>query len=299
MRTSGGAINVEGSTDSKAVVQVFISGNGGKNNLSKLEIEDRLKNYTLSIEKNGNTLVCLAKSNKDNNWKNGLNITFKVHSPSNIKTDLLTSGGSIKLANLHGDLDFKTSGGSLNLTNLSGEIHGRTSGGSITGHNMEDLVDLSTSGGSITVENAEGEIKLRTSGGGIKLADMRGNIDAHTSGGSIKASNIEGEIITGTSGGSIRLEGITASVKASTSGGSISADILEVRDFLVLHTSAGGINVNMPMDKGMNLDVKGAQVTMAYKNFDGNFDKNHVHGTINGGGANVEISTSSGHVNIN
>jgi hypothetical protein len=197
VRTSGDAIHVERSNDSKAIVEVFIKGNNGKNDISKSEIEDKLKDYTLSVEKKGNTLMCFAKSNKDNNWKNGLNITFKVHTLRNINTDLLTSGGSIKMANLHGNLDFKSSGGSLNLTNLSGEIHGRTSGGSITGHNMQDLVDLSTSGGSITVENTEGEIKLRTSGGGIKLADMRGNIDAHTSGGSMKANNIEGEIITG------------------------------------------------------------------------------------------------------
>ncbi len=298
VKTSGGGITVEGSTDGKAIVEVYIKGNNGSGNLSNAEIEERLQDYTLNISKEGESLVCFAKSNKSN-WKKGLSITFKIKSPRNVDTDLLTSGGGIRLANLHGNLDFSTSGGGLELSNLSGDIHGRTSGGGITARNIEDFVDLSTSGGGINVSNSEGEIKLHTSGGSIHLDNMAGSIDAHTSGGGIKASDIEGELIAGTSGGSIRLERIAASQKASTSGGGIDADILEVGEFLVLHTSAGSIDVNLPMDKGMDVNIRGNRVTMAYKNFDGRFDKNHVQGTINGGGANVDISASSGHVNIN
>ncbi|WP_341226757.1 DUF4097 family beta strand repeat-containing protein [uncultured Arcticibacterium sp.] len=296
VKTSGGGIEVTGVSGSRTVVEVFIKGNGS---LSNAEIEDRLRDYTLEVRKEGGTLICFAKSNVKNNWKKALSITFKIKSPRNVDTELLTSGGGIQLTNLHGDLNFRTSGGGLDLKNLSGDIYGRTSGGGIQVNNIQDRVDLSTSGGGIDVTNAEGEIKLSTSGGGIKLADMRGAINAHTSGGSVKASNIQGELITGSSGGSIRLERIAASVKATTSGGSISADILKVGEFLVLHTSAGGIDVNLPMDKGMDLDIRGGRVTMAYKNFDGSFDKNHVRGKINGGGVNVDISANSGHVNIN
>lgn len=296
VRTSGGSIEVTGVSGSRTVVEVFIKGNGS---LSNAEIEDRLRDYTLEVKKEGGTLICFAKSNVKNNWKKGLNITFKIKSPRNVDTELLTSGGGIHLANLHGDLNFRTSGGGLHLEDLSGDIYGRTSGGGIHVNNVEDRVDLATSGGGIDVRNAEGEIKLSTSGGGIKLASLRGAIDAHTSGGSVRAEDIEGELITGTSGGSIELGKIAASVKASTSGGSITADILEVGDFLVLHTSAGGIDVNLPMDRGMDLNIRGGRVTMAYKNFEGDFDKNHVRGKINGGGANVDISASSGHVNIN
>lgn len=296
VRTSGGGIEVTGVSGSRTVVEVFIKGNGS---LSDSEIEDRLRDYTLEVRKEGGKLICFAKSNVKNNWKKSLSITFKIKSPKNVDTELLTSGGSVHLTNLHGDLNFRTSGGGLHLEKLSGNIDGRTSGGGIQANDIQDQIELSTSGGGIKVTNAEGNINLGTSGGGIKLANLRGNIDAHTSGGSIKASSIEGQLITGTSGGSIRLEKIAASVKASTSGGSISANILEVGEYLVLHTSSGGIDVDLPMNKGMDLNIRGGRVTMAYKNFEGDFDKNHVRGKVNGGGANVDISANSGHVNIN
>ncbi|MFT5885509.1 MAG: DUF4097 and DUF4098 domain-containing protein YvlB [Arcticibacterium sp.] len=280
------------------MVEIYIKGNSGNNTLSKAEIEERLQDYTLKVEKEGGTLVCLAKSNKAN-WRKGLNVSFKIRSPRNVDTDLLTSGGGIQLKNLNGNLDFTTSGGGLKLSNLSGDIHGRTSGGGIAAQNIEDLAELITSGGGIKVSNAEGDIKLHTSGGSINLRNMAGNINAHTSGGGITASDIEGQLIAGTSGGSIRLERIAASLKASTSGGGIKADVLEVGEYLVLHTSGRSIDLNLPMDKGMDVNIRGGRVTMAYKNFDGRFGKNHVQGTINGGGANVDISANSGHVNIN
>jgi hypothetical protein len=262
IKTFGGGVTVEGSIEAKTVVEIYIKGNSGSGNLSKSEIEERLQDYTLYINKEGESLVCFAKSNKSNRRK-GLSVTFKIKSPKNVDTDLLTNGGGIKLANLHGNLDFRTSGGGLELSNLNGDIHGHTSGGGITARNIEDFVDLSTSGGGINVSYAQGEIKLRTSGG------------------------------------SIRLEKIAASLKANTSGGGIEADILEVGEYLVLHTSAGSIDVNLPIDKGMDVNIRGSRVTMAYKIFDGRFEKNHVQGTINGGGAKADISTNSGNVNIN
>lgn len=298
VKTSGGGITVYGTKDSETIVQVFVKANNGKE-LSVSEIEDRLRDYTLEVKREGRTLVCFAKNNRQNNWKKGLNISFKIYAPEQLDIDLLTSGGGIRLKNLEGDLRFTTSGGGLELAELSGHVKGRTSGGGIKIKDSKDIIELSTSGGGILAENVAGEVKLNTSGGGIRLYDMYGMISANTSGGSILVEGVEGELKTGTSGGSIRLADISGSVKASTSGGSIHADIREVGDYLVLHSSGGGIDVDLPLDEGMDLDIKGNRVTMSdYSNFNGRKDKDRILGTINGGGPEVKISTSSGSVHI-
>jgi hypothetical protein len=66
VETSGEGINVSGSDAPMATVNAYIKGNNGGHNLSKSEIEDPLKDYTIQIEKNGNTLVCKANPNKQN-----------------------------------------------------------------------------------------------------------------------------------------------------------------------------------------------------------------------------------------
>lgn len=299
VNTSGGGITVMGSNASEAVVEVYIKGSTGKT-LSRSEIEDRLEDYTLEIKRDGNTLICFAKNNEKWSWKSGLTITFKIYSPVNVDTELLTSGGGIKMENLKGNLRFSTSGGGLDLAGLSGEVKGRTSGGGIKIRNSEDNIDLSTSGGGIQADEVAGNVRLSTSGGGITLKNMYGVIKANTSGGGVHVDNVEGELNTSTSGGSIHLSGIKGSAKATTSGGSIHADIDQVGDYLVLHSSGGGISVQMPFNKGMNVDIKGDRVTMHdYKNFNGSFEKDHIRGTVNGGGADVKISSSSGNVSIN
>jgi Putative adhesin len=301
VKTSGGGITVEGGYESNSVVEVYIRANNWNDKLDKAEIEDRLKDYDLIVTQNGNTIECVANNKSQNmNWKRGLSITFKIFSPKNVSTELNTSGGGINMKNLKGNLNFKTSGGGLSLAGLSGKVMGKTSGGGISMTDCNDVVDLVTSGGGITAKNSTGSILLRTSGGGLDLENLKGKINATTSGGGIDADHISGELITSTSGGSIDLDDVSGNIKASTSGGGIRANISSIDDFLTLSASSGSINVDMPMSKGMDLDVDGQRVSYnGLKNFDGEVDKDRIYGKLNGGGAKVKIHAGSGNVNIN
>ena len=303
VRTSGGGISVTGGDGDETRVEVYLKVNNGGSKLSKDEIENRLKEYELSVKKEGETILCIAKRKSEsnwNNWKNGLSISFKIYTPEKISTDLVTSGGGISLKNLNGNLGFSTSGGGLKLQNLGGIIKGRTSGGGINISGCRDNIDVATSGGGIDAENCNGDIKLTTSGGGLTLKKLNGSIKATTSGGGIRAEEISGDFVTSTSGGSIQLEDITASVKASTSGGGIDADIKSLGKYLSLSTSAGSIHVRMPMDKGMDLDLDGQRVKVPnLSKFNGTVEKDRVKGLLYGGGIAVRMNAYSGGVYIN
>lgn len=304
VRTSGGSINVSGQRG-EAKVEVYIRSNNwnGKSELSKEEIEDRLKEYELTVAMEGETLACKSKRKNENekwDWKQALSISFKITVPEKTATDLATSGGSIKLAKLSGTQNFSTSGGSLHLEDLSGVVKGRTSGGSIQLANCHDQLDLATSGGSIKADACKGDIKLVTSGGSINLTQVDGNIRAGTSGGSIKGGDIKGELVASTSGGSIRLTGVAAALKASTSAGGIDAEITALGKYLDLSTSAGGIHVQMPLNKGLDLDLRANRVNVGtLNNFNGTMEKDRVNGKFNGGGTLVTMRASSGSISVN
>jgi hypothetical protein len=303
VHTSGGGISVTGGAGDEARVEVYVRGNNGGSNLSKDEVENRLKEYELSIKKEGETILCIAKRKSEssrNNWKNGLSISFKIYTPEKISINLITSGGGISLKNLTGNLGFSTSGGPLKLQNLGGIIKGRTSGGGINISGCRDNIDVATSGGGIDVEDCKGNIKLTTSSGGLTLKKLDGTIKATTSGGGIRAEEISGDFLTSTSGGSIKLYNVTASVRASASGGGIDADIKSLGKYLSLSTSAGSIHVRMPMDKGMDLDLDGQRVKVpTLTKFSGTVEKDRVKGSLNGGGIAVRIDANSGGVYIN
>mgnify|MGYP000930754478 CR=1 FL=1 len=303
VETSGGSVGVTGGQSNGFKVEMFVRPNNwnGSNKLSKEEIEDRLEDYDILIGTEGNRVVARAKRKSGIQWNNqrGVSISFKVAAPRNISTNLKTSGGSIRIASLNGEQNFSTSGGSLKVEDLEGSITGRTSGGSIDVSNCRKNIDLSTSGGSIKASNLFGIIQLKTSGGSINLDKLDGEVMAHTSGGSVKGADIKGSLDAGTSGGSIKLANVAASLKASTSAGSVEVSMASLGKYLDLKTSAGSIRVQMPMNAGMDLNLRGNKVNMPLKNFDGNAEKDRISGKMNGGGIPVTLSASSGSVYVN
>ena len=302
VQTSGGSISVTGvNTAAETKVEVYVSSNGNKNELSKAEIDERLKDmYDLSVTVSNNKLIATAKSKRDiNDWKKALNISFKVFVLKNISTDLSTSGGSISLTNLTGDQKFSTSGGSLHIDNVGGKIDGRTSGGSIHLENSRDDIDLSTSGGSIDAKNCDGKLRLSTSGCSLNLKDLKGDIRATTSGGSVNGRNIAGELVTHTSGGGIHLYDLTCSLEASNSGGGIDIEIKELGKYVKVSNSGGSIDLQLPKDKGVDLDLSGGRIkTDQLGNFNGKIEDDQLEGKLNGGGVSVRVRSSGGRINL-
>jgi hypothetical protein len=300
LSTSGGSIYVSGNTSEKPRLEVYIKAINNRQ-LSKSEIEQRLnEKYEIVIELSSNKVKAHAKRKGNwNDWKNALNISYKLYVPTKVNCLVQTSGGSVTLINVDGNQDFATSGGSLSVDRVKGMINGRTSGGSISVKGSEGTINLSTSGGSIYAENCKGNIDLATSGGSLRLENLEGKIDATTSGGSIVAEHIKGELVTKTSGGSIKVARMKGSIDAGTSGGSVSVDIEELGSYVKLRTSAGGIDLVMPAGKGLDLDLSGMKVNVEQlNNFSGSSSNAQIRGTLNGGGLPVSAKASAGRVNL-
>jgi len=299
VETSGGSISVSGVAATEARVEVYITSNNNKE-LTKEEIQQRLnEKYNLNVSVANNKVTATARlKEKMTDWKKALNISFKVFVPKNVSTDLSTSGGSISLNNLSGNLKFSTSGGSLDLDNVSGNVDGRTSGGSIDVRNSKDDIDLSTSGGSIDAKNGEGKLRLSTSGGSLDLKDLKGDIRATTSGGGIHGSDISGELIAHTSGGSIHFSDLTCSLETSTSGGNIDVSITELGKYVKISNSGGNIDVTLP-NKGLDLDLSANKIkTGMLNNFSGKTSDEELNGKLNGGGVPVRIDAGSGRISL-
>jgi hypothetical protein len=160
-------------------------------------------------------------------------------------------------------------------------------------------VELVTSGGSISASNSKGDIELKTSGGSLNLANLEGDIEATTSGGSVEATNISGELEVATSGGSMRLSDMKCTLDAATSAGSLKVEMTALGKYVRLRNSGGSIQLTVPGNKGMNLELQGNSVDVnALKNFSGSHTGKEVKGTINGGGVEVSAKSSGGKVSV-
>lgn len=303
VKTSGGSIFVSGATGETPRVEVYVRANNNQQ-LTKEEIKKRLDDdYTLDITVSNHEVHAIAKNKHDGGFnfdgRKQLSISFKVFVPKQVATHLSTSGGSIHLDNLSGDENFSTSGGSLHIDHLTGLVKGETSGGSISVANSADDINLSTSGGSINASNCQGKIKLETSGGSLHLEALKGIINANTSGGSINGNNIEGELITGTSGGSVNLTQLSCSLAASTSGGGMNVELLHAGKYVKLDVSSGHVTLKLPSKQGFDLNLSATRINDLTNQgaFKGEWKKDYVKGSINGGGIPVKVD-ASGNLNV-
>lgn len=159
-------------------------------------------------------------------------------------------------------------------------------------------VDLDTSGGGLDVRNLNAAVRAATSGGGALVQSVAGTINVHTSGGRIDVADCTGDLDLDTSGGSIDIRNDDGKVKAHTSGGGIRAQLLANRG-ISLSTSGGTIIVLLPQDTRASVDAEttAGRVTSDFPlTTTETEDRNHVRGTIGGGGAPISLHTSAGNI---
>lgn len=200
------------------------------------------------------------------------------------------------------NLELKTSGGSISIEDLEGQVHSKTSGGSLQFGNIKGPVRGETSGGSIELKRCIGTADIKTSGGNINIGEIDGNVEAKTSGGSIQILRAKGSVSAKTSGGNIRVKEVMGPIIASTSGGSVSTYISrQPQSNCDLRTSGGNIEIYLFDDIAIDVDAEtsgGKVVTDFPVTIQGELKKSVLEGKINGGGPELLLRTSGGHIKL-
>ena len=259
--TSGGHIYVVKESNDYVRVEMFVRKNGKSYTQKEMDLDD----YSVVIQKMGNTIMAVAKSNKGfsmMNWDENYSIHFIVYTPRSINAELKTSGGHIGLMGVEGVIDAKTSGGHING------------------------------------EDMEGMLTVKTSGGHIELNQFEGQLEASTSGGHITLNQVSGNLTFSTSGGHLRLNSVAGTINGKTSGGNISGDIKSITSTCALKTSGGNISIKLPSNEGYTISARGSLVRSSLSNFSGSTERDEITGSVRNGGSSVTLKTSGGVVTI-
>ncbi len=266
--TAMGSVSVRGS--SQPDVRVTITGRRDLNDL-----------LTFHFEEQPGLARIVAKSRHLINWSSG-EVRFEIEVPTRTQTDVRTSGGAIQASALEGTAKLETSGGSIEVRDLSGDL------------------DAQTSGGAIRIATVRGRSRIETSGGGISGSDLGGPVRAETSGGPVELDRVAGDIEAHSSGGGIRIREAGGRVAAETSGGGIEASFVRGNSRGgTLDTSGGGVTVSLDPAANVEIDASGNSVrTDLPLKMSGDLSRHHIRGTLGSGGPTLRVHTSGGGVHI-
>lgn len=270
--SSVGSVTVTGSSETGA--RIVITSN-------RDDFEELVE---LRFEENVGEARVTARRRHSHDWPRNVRAHFEVRVPTDTRTEVKTSGGSVEISNLRGDANLGTSGGSIKVSDLSANLRARTSGGSIHLEEIKGDAEVDTSGGSINGDSINGRLEARTSGGSIRLDRVGGDLLAHTSGGSIRIEDAGGRVEAKTSGGSVEV----AFAKDNAHGGEV-------------ETSGGGVTVKLDRSVNLNLEASasaGSVSTDLPIQVVGTVSKSHLSGTIGSGGETLRLHSDGGPVRI-
>lgn len=214
------------------------------------------------IEQNGSD-VRIGK-NHEEMYKH-VSIDYVIWAPRT--AELNTSSGS-------GDVEVEGMTGMLTAGSGSGNIKADGAG---AGSKFE------TGSGDVTVKNLGGDAKAETGSGNIHVeTGSHGDLKVETGSGDITVEGMQGGLRAQTGSGNITINGTpTAMWKLSTGSGDVRMTIPESVGYtLDAETSSGDIQVSQP-------------ITMQ-----GSMSKQHVHGTVHGGGPDIHAETGSGNIEL-
>jgi len=233
-----------------------------------------------------------------------------------------TGGGRIEVDRVQGAVTVRTGGGAVRLGRIGGKLECFSGGGAITAESLGAEAGLNTGGGSILVREAKAPVRARTTGGSIRIeraargvqvaagsglidiVEAGGPVAVETGSGSIKirsAANVRCESGAGT----IRLEAVSGTVRAEAGAGNIVAGFSGARKLenSALRTNKGDITVLIPSNLAVTVEATnntpGAQrIVSDFREIRARLQEGNsgseASGSINGGGAVLRLSSSSG-----
>jgi len=249
------------------------------------------------------------------------------------KNYTISSGGTISISNVSGEISVTGTNGSSILVNAYREgrdkdlvqIEDNSTADHIslkvdypkTGGNVDASVrfvvqvpsrtpyqfdKLSTASGDIQVANVAGELGVNTASGSITIAQIVGNVHARTASGDVNISQVHGLVQTNTASGDVTIKGITGTVSASTASGDLDVELVRIEGTgdLVFSSASGDVTIKAPGQIDAQVDISTANGSIK-SDFPLTMDDlqhsgQKAHGQLGSGALKLKISTASGDV---
>jgi hypothetical protein len=165
-------------------------------------------------------------------------------------------------------------------------------------------LEIGTGDGSVEIEPLHGRLDVRTGDGSILLRGARGDMHLATGDGGIDGEDLDGRFRASTQDGHIRVSGRFDVLDLSSGDGRVIADVEPgsvVREAWSVHTGDGPLLLRLP--DGLKADLEAqtgdGHITMNMPvEFSGDWNRSHLRGTLNGGGAPLRLHTGDGSIRV-
>jgi DUF4097 and DUF4098 domain-containing protein YvlB len=277
VQTGSGEITLRTGDSTKVEIHAKLHGSGWG------DVEQRIHEIENNppIEQNGNTIRIGHIENHE--WKRNISISYELIVPAQTKLRSESGSGDQKVEGINGPADMNSGSGSLHVKNIGNEVR------------------VQTGSGDVELETIHGSARASAGSGTIRAIGIAGGLTASSGSGNVRLEQTEaGDVDIRTGSGDVEIKGVKGGAKVSTGSGSITAQGDPTGDWQ-LHSGSGSVRVNFPSQAAFNLVAKSSSGNIETSHeisVQGNISPRELHGKVGAGGPLVELSTSSGSIEI-
>jgi hypothetical protein len=181
-------------------------------------------------------------------------------------------------------------------------VNAKTVSGTVRCENIGGYLMAETTSGKVVALGARSGANCSSKSGNVEVEDITGDVDLHTVSGSVIADSVRGSVEADTVSGNVLLTNITGADKVegnTTSGRVVYEGDIASSGYYFLKAHSG--RVELTVQSGAAFDVNARTFSGSINSeFEittkGKIDRKSLSGTINGGGAEVELRAFSGNI---
>jgi Putative adhesin len=280
VQTGSGDITVRPGASGSVVVHARIRASGWH---IGGDVEQRIHQIEANppIEQDGNR-IRIGHSEDADLFRN-ISVSYDLTVPADTSLRSASGSGDERIEGINGTADVTSGSGNLQLTNVGAETHARSGSG------------------DIELTSIRGSVKATTGSGSIQATGIAGGFTASSGSGDVRLEQTAaGDIDVGTGSGTVEIKGANGAVRVQTGSGNVVAQG-EPKGNWRLRSGSGDLDVQFPAAAGYELAARtgsGSIRTSQEMTFTGTMNGRELHTKVHGGGSLVELSTSSGSINI-
>ncbi len=232
------------------------------------------------VEQQGNTIRVGFFA--DQELSRNISISYDVTVPAQTSVNAKTGSGGVDIGDVRGSVDASSGSGGITVGRVAGPVVASTGSGGVE-----------VAGGA--------SLKARSGSGSVRAAGIAGPVSASSGSGGVRVAQTgKGDLDVSSSSGDVVVTGVDGSAKVSASSGSVTVEGRPSGSWTV-HSASGNVTLRLPPDAAFDLDahVSSGRIDSAHPvTMSGTIDKRRLQGKVRGGGALVEVHTSSGGIRI-
>jgi len=258
--------------------------------VSKHSSMDKAKEYAglvkIEVTEEGGTLSIMTKYPKNGPKNMSVSVDFNLMIPAGATADINSVSGDLTLANIGGAAKAETVSGDVTLEKIGGALKGKTVSG------------------NVTVMGAAKGAYCKSVSGDVKVDDVNGDAELYTVSGTIEAGSVKGSITAENTSGDVKLIDVTDAkvIKAKTLSGDVDyVGVIYSDGSYNFKSHSGDVLLTVPSDAAFDLEAKtfsGSIESDFEITLTGKISKKELKGSVNGGGATLEVKTFSGDVHM-